>query len=269
MLGFPFGLSVEFESGLRKNVLVKLELAESAGITDNVSGSASAEASLHTASCFQRSARTMRRSGTKRAHAVACRAYAPAPFAVSVRFQFVVIVFVSCGFPRRCSVRFFSPGFYSRACFSEPLARHFDQVQVRENHVQPELHVQAPLRRLRSDPSGVRSVVSALPHPAPARLRSSSEADHPPSVFPVYHPVPASCSARLLFVLFMVRILKFVSLLSSVRLPCFGLFVFPCSSLPASVRFRFRLPVLFLSSFSRVMPAHRRLIYIILAYIIH
>ena len=59
-----------------------------------------AAVSRHTASCFQRSARTRRRPVTVRPHAEAVRASAPAPFAVSVRFQFVVIVFVSCGFPR-------------------------------------------------------------------------------------------------------------------------------------------------------------------------
>jgi len=95
-----------------------LEPVESAG-TPSVPGSdsrrsASAEASLHTASCFQRSDRTAkRRSGTEKTHIAATRASAPAPFAVSVRFQFVVIVCLlrfPAVVPVASSVRGSSPG---------------------------------------------------------------------------------------------------------------------------------------------------------------
>ena len=62
--------------------------------------SASAEAvSLHTASFFQRSIRTRRRSGTARTHADTPRASAPASFAIPDRFQFIVIVFCLPRFP--------------------------------------------------------------------------------------------------------------------------------------------------------------------------
>ena len=47
--------------------------------------------------------------------------------------------FLSPAVSRGCSGCFFSPGFGSRACFSEPLARPFDRVQVSEKSYCPEL----------------------------------------------------------------------------------------------------------------------------------
>ena len=63
------------------------------------------------------------------------------------------------------------------------------------------------MRRSSSRPASSPSV-SALPRrPASAKLGFSSDGRFSePSVFPVYHPVPASCSVRLTFVSFMVRI---------------------------------------------------------------
>ena len=62
------------------------------------------------------------------------------------------------------------------------------------------------MRRSSSRPAFSPSV-SALPRPASAKLGcSSDDRFSAPSVFPVYHPVPASCSVRLTFVSFMVRI---------------------------------------------------------------
>ena len=82
------------------------------------------------------------------------------------------------------------------------------------------------------------------PVPAPAKFSSSSDGRLPPSAIPVYHPVLASCSARLLFVSFMVRISG--SFYCSVQ---FSLFQFR-SSCP--VRFR---------SFSFVSVSFRRIVF--------
>ena len=59
-------------------------------------------------------------------------------------------------------------------------------------------------------PTVVRTARSRLRPPCPLRFRRVQgqfvRQVPPPSVVPVYHPVPASCSARLPFVSFMVRI---------------------------------------------------------------
>lgn len=123
--------------------------------------------------------------------------------------------FVSCGFPRLFRLLLQSgdrlPDLLLRAAFRQP----FDRVQVSENLVQPEL-------AFRHRPSGFRAsrlasvrLRPALPGSAPSS-GSVRTTGFQPSVFPAYHPVPASCSARLLFVSFMVRI-SFRFVFSSVR----------------------------------------------------
>ena len=195
---------------------------------------ASAEASLHTASCFQRSARTMRRTFPRRTRAkTPHRAPAPAPSAVSVRFQLVVIVcllrfpaVVPFASPARGSV----PGPASPGSLSGVPSIGFKSVKI--------MFVlslaQAPrCAAFRSDrPAFFPSVP---PRSASAKFRSGSDGV-PPSGIPVYHPVPASCSVRFPFVSFMVRI--------SVR------FVF------VSVRFPFGSVQSALSSSVRPVPAH-------------
>lgn len=177
-------------------------------------------------------------------------------------------------FPEVVPVAFFSPGFGSRACFSEPLARLFDQVQVSENHVRPEF-----VFRRRSRGFGpIRPAFlpsSALPPPAPAGFSSGTFGFRfAPSVFPVYQPVPASCSARLLFVSFMVRIsgllccsVQFSSVqfvlfrVGSIRWVQFVSCVFlsvQVSLISSGFELIFLFPML-----------GARVIYIILAYIIH
>ena len=120
----------------------------------------------------------------------------------------------SCGFPRSFSGRFSGPGFGSRTVFSgQPSRPPFERVQVSENRVQPEVRSGAVSRADRPVPSRpsrplrFRRVQGQFVRQVP-----------PPSVVPVYHPVPASCSARLPFVSFMVRIsVRFVFV--SVRSP--------------------------------------------------
>ena len=79
--------------------------------------------------------------------------------------------FLSPAVSRGCSGCFFSPGFGSRTCFSEPLTRLFDQVQVSENHVQPEFLFR---RRLRGFDS-IRPASILPPPPCPTRLPPSSD----------------------------------------------------------------------------------------------
>ena len=229
----------------KKIVWVRLESAEPDPATETFSasmslGSVSAAAvSRHTASCFQRSARTSRRPVTARPQAEAVRASAPAPFAVSVRFQFVVIV-LSPAVSRGCSVCFFGSVFGFRSHFSEPLARLFDRVQVSENHVRFELAFRCRTYGLRP----AFSVRFRPARPAPAKLRSSSDGrDFRRPFFrfttPVRPPVPlVCCSLRSWFVSFFGSICCSVQF-SSVQFSssCFVLFCPSCSTLLVSVRF--------------------------------
>ena len=181
-----------------------LEPAESASASQRLS---SAEASLHTASRFQRSARTVRRTRARRARTEKPRrASAPAPSAVFVRFQFVVIV-LSPAVSRGRSVRFPGPVFGSRSGLSGPPFRPpFERVQVSENRVKPEVSFR---RRPSSGTPGPASV-------RPARLRSREAGFQ----FVRQVPPPSRCSGLppgpgLLFRSFAVRFvhgsyLKFV-----------------------------------------------------------
>ena len=170
--------------------------------------SASASAvpvSRHTASCFQRSARRVRRSGTRGAKADAPPgAPAPASSAVSVRFHFVVNV---------CLLRFpavvpfaspFGPGFGSRSRFSGP---SFNAPSIGFKSVKI-VFVSLSLRSGAASAAFVRSVrhVSVRLVSASLSAGASTRFPVPPSEIPVYHPAPSSCSARWLFVLFMVSI---------------------------------------------------------------
>ena len=177
-----------------------LELAGSASAPRSAS---SAAASLHTASRLQRSARTASSTRARRARTKPPRrASAPAPFAVFVRFQFVVIVFAFLRFPAVVFRSLLRSGVRSRTVFSGPPSgrpsSEFKSVKI----VFGLRFVQAP--------SVVRTARSRLRPPRPLRFRRVQarfvRQVPPPSVVPVYHPVPASCSARLPFVSFMVRI---------------------------------------------------------------
>ena len=79
-----------------------------------------------------------------------------------------------------------------------------------------------------SDPSGFLSVVSALPGFRQVQAKFSRQAFRRP-FFPVYHPAPASCSVRLLFVSLMVRF--------SIPLFSFRSVPFVSASFVRSVRF--------------------------------
>ncbi len=206
-----------------------------------------ADAFPHAAPCPWRSGRTMRLPGTGQAHTAAYRASAPAPSAVSVRFQFVVIVFVSRGFPLLFRL-LLQPGVRFPDCVSgSSFRRPFDRVQVSENHVQHEAVFNAACA------ASVRSVRrparSSPPCPAPllrspVSVRTARLAPSGVSGLP-----PGSC---LLFRSFAVRFvhgsfLRFV--LCSVCL------VF--RSIP--VRFRFACPVRFVSAGSCSPLVHSRL----------
>lgn len=140
---------------VKKIVLVKLEPSEpdpaaGTGFPDSASSASAAAGAVsrHTASCFQRSARRVRRSGMRDQKTVAPpRASAPAPSVDPVRFQFVVIVFVSRGFPLVPVASVSVPGFGSRAGLYGPLSGPsigFKSVKI----VQSRTFVQAPLSRL-------------------------------------------------------------------------------------------------------------------------
>ncbi len=173
--------------------------------------------------------------------------------------------FVSCGFPRLFRL-LLQPGVRFPDRLSGPsLQRPFDQVQVSENHVRPEL---AFRRRLRGSVRSVR--LSILPPPCPVPPGSGSgsvrAAGPPPSGIPGLPPGP-----RLLFRSFAVRFahgpylssfcVRFSFSSCSFRLFCPCLILF-CSFLFVFVRSRLCLAFLFLSSLSCVAPAHRRFIYI-------
>lgn len=161
-----------------------------------------------------------------------------------------------------------APGFGSRGRFSEPLARLFDRVQVSENLVQPELAFRRRSARRSSVPSGSAPSVPSRPAPAPAEFGSSS--DGPASTVRDPGLPPGS---GLLFRSFAVRFVHGPYLVS------FCSFQFNSARFALSLRscsFPFVLPSAFLSVFRsvfelipRVAPAHRRFIYIFLAYIIH
>ena len=167
---------------VKKIVLVKLEPSEpDPAAATEISASASSESasaevvSRHTASCFQRSARRVRRSGIRDQKTVAPpEASAPAPSVDPVRFQFVVIVFVSRGFPLVPVASVSVPVFGSRAGFSGPLSGPsigFKSVKI----VQSRTFVQAPLSRLSwFSPArlSVRLVFASLPL-GPAQLRTA------------------------------------------------------------------------------------------------
>ena len=226
--------------------------------------SASADASLHTASCFQRSDRTTgRRSGEEKTHIAAARASAPAPFAVSVRFQFVVIVCL-LRFPAVVPVA--SSAWGSVPGPASPNRLRGSSIEFKSVKIMFSLSVRSGAAERRSRvPSGFFPSPPALARLAPSSS-SVRTTGFPPSVFPAYHPVPVSCSVRLLFVWFMVCIsfrfvFRSVCLSRSLRLAlsvsaCFGSF------------FRLVFPFRFELVFTR-LPAHRRYILYILAYIIH
>ena len=176
--------------------------------------------------------------------------------------------FVSCGFPRSfrllLQLRGSAPGAASPG-------RLFDSPSIGFKSVKIMFGLSlcsgaAPAASV--IPSGF--VFACLRPALSRRLPSSVQvrmAGFPPSAIPVYHPVPASCSARLLFVSFMVRISG--SFCCSVQ---FSRLQFRPSCLVHFRSFSF-VSVSFcrfvLSSFLRVVPAHRRFYYIFLAYIIH
>ena len=207
-----------------------LEPAESASVCTDAASAAAV--SRHTASCFQRSARTRRRAGTAWTRKAAPGASAPAPPAVSVRIQLVVIVCL-LRFPAVVPFASSAPGFGSRSRFSGPPARQpFDQVQVSENHVRPELMFR---RRVRGFRRSVRLRFRPPPPcPAPAppgSVQVRMAAFRRPffrSTTRYRPPVPlVRCSFRSWF----VSQVRFVVRFSSV---CFGLVR---SVLFASVRF--------------------------------
>lgn len=82
--------------------------------------------------------------------------------------------FLSCGFPRLFRL-LSGPGFGSRTRVSEPPARLFDQVQVSENHVQPEVSFRRRVRGFGPIRPASISVASARPRPAPAEFKPSSD----------------------------------------------------------------------------------------------
>ena len=170
---------------VKKIVLVTLEPSEPAPAAETLSASvssgsaAAAAVSRHTASCFQRSARRVRRSGVQEAEANTPPGdFTPAPPAVSVRFQLVVISFVSRGFPRLFRLLLSGPGFGSRSGLSGPSVQQpFDRVQVSENRVKPRTRVQvaAPAAVVRSIRCvfrfAVRLAFASLPARFPTRFR--------------------------------------------------------------------------------------------------
>ena len=141
----------------------------------------------------------------------------------------------SCGFPRSFSGRFSGPGFGARTVFSgPPSGRPSSEFKSVKNRVRPEVRSGA----VSYGPPGPR-----LRPPRPLRFRRVQgqfvRQVPPPSVVPVYHPVPASCSARLPFVSFMVRIsvrFVFVSVRSPVLLSACLCLILSCLFLLVSVR---------------------------------
>ena len=127
---------------------------------------------------------------------------------------------VSCGFPRfrsllrpRCSV----PGSASPDRLSHGPSIRFKSVKIESIRTCVQAAAPAACRStFRRSPAFLRRPS----RPAPASAVFSSGSDdrlRPPSGVPVHHPASASCSARLLFILFMVRIsgFRFVSFRST------------------------------------------------------
>lgn len=150
--------------------------------------------------------------GAKR-HAAIREASAPASPVVSVRFRFVDILFPpavsrgcsGCFSPARGSVP--GPGSPGRL-FDSP-SIEFRSVKILFSSSLRSGAVMAPRRPIRP-----ASSPSALPRPAFTGSVQVRQRVAPPSGFPVYHPVPTSSSARLLFVSFMgcisVRLVSFL-----------------------------------------------------------
>lgn len=115
--------------------------------------------------------------------------------------------FLSPAVSRGCSGCFPAPGFVLRSRFSGPSS---DGPSIRFKSVKIVFVFElAPRCRQAASvvPSGGLSVRLRPAPPGFRRVRIQfGWPFSAPSVFPAYHPVPASCSARLLFVPFMVRI---------------------------------------------------------------
>ena len=143
--------------------------------------------------------------------------------------------FLLLRFPAVVPVARLLRGSCSGAAFSGPSSNgpsfRFKSVEILFNlELSPKCRPRGGVRSVRrSSPVRLRP---ALPGSAPSS-GSVRTTGFPPSVFPVYHPGPASCSARLLFVWFMVCI-PFRFVFSSVRLS----------------RFRSHRPILFVSACS-------------------
>ena len=153
-----------------------------------------------------------------------------------------------------------APGFGSRAGLSGPLFRPFDRVQVSENHAFPELAFRRRFRGIRPFSPACRPSASPSPRfrSASTQFRTAIRRRRLSSRFTTRFrpPVPlVCCSFRSWFVSQVRFIVPFNSAcFSSVRLALFASARFPS--------FQSRFVILFLSSFSRVVPAHRRFIYI-------
>ena len=173
---------------------------------------------------------------------------------------------VSCGFPRLLRL-LLQPGdrlpdLLLRAAFRQP----FDRVQVSENRIQPELPFRRRLRGFRLLRPASFRLRPALPG-SPPGSGSGRTTGFPPSVFRfttrIRPPVPFVCRSSGSWFVSQVRFV-FSSVDLGFRSSRLILFVSACfrSVFCLVCLFRFELIL-------RVIPAHRRFIYIILAYIIH
>lgn len=215
----------------KKIVLVMLEPSEEPGTAETVSASDSAEAaaSLHTASRSRRSDLRIGRPGIETKNAPnASGAATPASPADLVRFQFVVIACL-LRFPAVVPLFPAARGSVPGVRISGPLVATLRSGPRQENRVLLSLRSGAVQHgvlsysvrfvRLAFRPSAPvfsgfglsfrLSAPSAPPGSPPVSSDSESVRLRRPKI-PVHHPGPASCSVRLLFVSFMVRISKFV-----------------------------------------------------------
>ena len=268
----------------KKIVLVMLEPSEVPGTPETVSASesAAAAASLHTASRSRRSDLRAGRPGIEDARrAGMLRAAAPAPSADLVRFQFIVITCRLLRFPAVVPLFPAARGSVPGVRISGPLVATLRSGPRQENRVLLSLRSGAVVARhaFAFDPARPSRLLSAPVLPevrieVPA-FSSACPPGSPPfssdpeSVrlrrpkFPVYHPGPASCSARLLFNLFMVCISKFMfrfrsGLFSLVR---FGFVSFSSQVRFVSVSFLSRFPF-GLSSLSLCLPVRMCVLFI-------